>query len=179
MPGAVLITAALMLGVYTIVKPAAEYGWTDPVTLGLGAASLVDGGYLPHIFGPMVLFGTGAGLAFPALMNLAMSGVAPEEAGLASGLANTTMQVGGALGLAVLATLSASKTTDLLEAGTPVPEALTSGFQLAFWIGAALVVAALLAAVFVLKSVPATAPGVDLDDELLLEAEVASERTVL
>ncbi|GAA5095597.1 MFS transporter [Nocardia iowensis] len=290
-PGAVLITAALMLGVYTIVKPAAEYGWTDPVTLGLGVASLVllagfvareataktplmplkifrsrnlsganviqvvtvagmfgmffmgslylkqvlgyepmqlglaffpvaaimgllsvryseglvmkfgprkvlipglslilaallwltqapvDGSYLLHIFGPMVLFGTGAGLAFPALMNLAMSGVEPDEAGLASGLANTTMQVGGALGLAVLATLSASKTADLMAAGTPANEALTSGFQLAFWIGAALVVAALVAAVVILKSVPAGGP--DLDDELLLEAEVASERTAI
>ena len=58
----------------------------------------------------MLLLGIGAGLCFPALMALAMSGATPQDAGLASGLVNTTAQVGGALGLAVLATVSASRT---------------------------------------------------------------------
>ena len=67
----------------------------------------------------MVLLGIGAGLCFPALMTLAMSGATPSDAGLASGLVNTTAQVGGALGLAVLATLSASRSDGLIADGEP------------------------------------------------------------
>ena len=66
----------------------------------------VDGDYVTDLLPTMVLFGVGAGLSFPALMTLAMSGASPSDAGLASGLVNTTQQVGGALGLAVLATLA-------------------------------------------------------------------------
>ena len=69
----------------------------------------------------MVLLGTGAGLAFPALMTLAMSGATPSDAGLASGLVNTTAQVGGALGLAVLATLSTTRSEDLLAQAASRP----------------------------------------------------------
>ena len=65
----------------------------------------------------MLLLGIGAGIAFPALMNVAMSGATPQDAGLASGLVNTTAQVGGALGLAVLATLSDSRTSTLSTPG--------------------------------------------------------------
>jgi hypothetical protein len=87
-----------------------------------------------------VLVGIGAGLSFPSLMMLAMSGATPEDAGLASGLVNTTAQVGGALGLAVLATLATSRTEDLLAAGDATPAALTGGYHLAFIVGAGLVV---------------------------------------
>ena len=89
--------------------------------LGLIAASLalftqapVDGSYVQHVLPVMVLLGAGAGMAFPALMTLAMSGATQSDAGLASGLVNTTVQVGGALGLAVLATLSATRSEDLV-----------------------------------------------------------------
>ena len=75
----------------------------------------VDGDYVADLLPTMVLFGIGAGLSFPALMTLAMSGASPSDAGLASGLVNTTQQVGGALGLAVLATLATSR-TDALRA---------------------------------------------------------------
>ena len=264
-PGAVLITSSLMLGVYTIVKPAAENGWTDPQTLLLSAISLallvafvareataknpliplrifrsrnvsganmiqalsvsgmfamfflgtlylqrilgydaleiglaflpgtiamglmsaryserlvmrfgargtlipglvmimgslalftrapVGGNWAEHVLPVMLLLGFGAGTAFPALMNLAMSGVEQHEAGLASGLVNTTAQVGAALGLAVLATLSASRSDDLIAEGTATEAALTSGYHFAFWIGAALVGAAIVAALTVLK----------------------------
>ena len=99
----------------------------------------------------MVLLGIGAGLCFPALMTLAMSGATPSDAGLASGLINTTAQVGGALGLAVLATLSASRSNALIGAGEPTAAALTSGYHLAFGIGAGLVVVAIAIAVTVLQ----------------------------
>jgi sugar phosphate permease len=85
-------------------------------------------------------------------MNLAMSGARPEEAGLASGLVNTSAQVGGALGLAVLATLSSSRTDALRDGGEPLASALTSGYHLAYLIGAALVLAAIAVGLTVVKS---------------------------
>ena len=98
--------------------------------------------------------GIGAGLSFPSVMTLAMSGVRPEEAGLASGLVNTTLQVGGALGLAVLATLSTSRTSNLVHGGDTAAAALTSGYRLAFVVGAALVIGAVAIALAVLHSTP-------------------------
>ncbi|MGH2944120.1 MAG: DHA2 family efflux MFS transporter permease subunit, partial [Solirubrobacteraceae bacterium] len=110
----------------------------------------VDGDYATHVLPVMVLLGAGAGLAFPALMTLAMSGATPRDAGLASGLINTTAQVGGALGLAVLATLASTRTGDLRAAGDPLDAALNGGYHLAFTIGALLVLAAIAVAVLVL-----------------------------
>jgi len=265
-PGAILITSSLLLGVYTIVKPAAEFGWGSGQTLGLGAVSLVllvafvvrearasnpliplrifrsrnvsganviqalsvagmfglfflgalylqrvlgydaleiglaflpativmgalslryserlimrfgarttllpglvligaglalfaqapvDGSYIRHVLPVMIVLGFGAGVSFPALMTLAMSGATQSDAGLASGLVNTTAQVGGALGLAVLATLSATRSENLIDGGeATASSALTSGYHLAFLIGAGLVVAALVVAVTVLQ----------------------------
>src|SRR4051794_34016335 len=111
----------------------------------------VDAGYITDIFPVMVVMGTGAGLCFPALMGLAMSGAKPEDAGLASGLINTTAQVGGALGLAVLATLSASRSETLLAGGDSTAVALTGGYHLAFWIAAGVVAASIVAALVLLE----------------------------
>jgi hypothetical protein len=85
-------------------------------------------------------------------MTLAMSGATPEDAGLASGLVNTTAQVGGALGLAILSTVSATRTDTLLADGQASASALTSGYHLAFWIGASLVLAALVVTVAVIQA---------------------------
>jgi EmrB/QacA subfamily drug resistance transporter len=258
LPGAVLITSALMLGVYTIVDPAAEHGWGAtrtillgassiallaaflvreararspliplrifrsrpvaaanaiqvlsvagmfgmfflgalylrrvlgydalqiglaflPVTIAMGTMSIrcserifmalgarrallagltfvlaglvvfalapVHATYATQVAPSMLLLGLGAGIAFPALMNVAMSGATPQDAGLASGLVNTSAQVGGALGLAVLATVSASHSNALKASGHSTASALTSGYHLAFWVAAALVGCALL-----------------------------------
>jgi EmrB/QacA subfamily drug resistance transporter len=257
-PGAVLITAALMVAVYTIVDPAATYGWTAPRTLvlaglaiallvafvvreataasplvplrifrsrGLTGANLaqltsaagmfgmffvgvlyvqhvlhydalhiglaflpvtvvmgglslryssrliarfgarrtvlaglflvaaglalfarvpVHGHYLLDVMPSMVLLGTGAGAAFPALAALGMADATPDDAGLASGVFNTTAQVGSALGLAVLATLSAARHLTLVRAGVPDLPAQTSGYRLALLVAAALVLTALV-----------------------------------
>jgi MFS family permease len=113
----------------------------------------VDGSYVFDILPAVAPLGIGLGLSFPALMTLAMSGASHDEAGLASGLVNTTAQVGGALGLAVLATTSTAHTSSLLASGVGRLEALTSGFHLAFWISAVLVAVALGLAVFVLRQV--------------------------
>jgi len=270
-PGAVLITTSLMLGVYTIVKPAAEHGWGATTTLLLGAGSLallvafvaweatcrnplvplrlfrsrnvsganviqmltvagmfglfflgslylekvlgydpleiglaflpttlimgvlsfryteplitrfgarralltglvlvaaglalftqapVDASYVANVLPPLVLMGIGIGVSFPSLMSIAMSGATREDAGLASGLVNTTAQVGGALGLAVLATLSTTRTNDLIAQGQSTASALTSGYHLAFLIGAILIAAAFVVGITVLQ--PAAAAG--------------------
>ena len=100
------------------------------------------------------------GRRVPGADDLAMSGATPEDAGLASGLVNTTAQVGGALGLAVLATLSSSRTDALRDGGASVASALTSGYHLAFLIGAALVLAAIAVGLTVVRSDGPTAEGV-------------------
>jgi MFS family permease len=111
----------------------------------------LHGGYLAHILPVMLLMGTGAGLAFPALMTLAMSGTSPADAGLASGLVNTTAQVGGALGLAVLATVSAGRTSALSTRGAGTLVALTGGYHLAFWIAGALAACGIVVAATLLR----------------------------
>jgi EmrB/QacA subfamily drug resistance transporter len=111
----------------------------------------VDGNYLTDVLPVMLLLGTGIAVSFPALMTLAMSGATPQDAGLASGLVNTTVQVGGALGLAVLATLAATETRTLRGAGESAKEALNGGYHLAYLIGAGLVLVAVLVAVSVLQ----------------------------
>jgi EmrB/QacA subfamily drug resistance transporter len=113
----------------------------------------VDGSWVEHVLPSMILIGLGAGTCFPALMTLAMSGSTPSDAGLASGLVNTTAQVGAALGLAVLATLASSRTDGLIEDGASASQALISGYHLAFWIGAVLVGASIAVALTVLKPV--------------------------
>jgi MFS family permease len=111
----------------------------------------VDGNYVTDILPVLVLMGFGIGICFPALMTIAMSGATRADAGLASGLVNTTAQVGGALGLAVLATLSTSRSDDLIASGEATASALTSGYHLAFWIAAGLVIAAIGVAFWVIQ----------------------------
>jgi EmrB/QacA subfamily drug resistance transporter len=115
------------------------------IALGLGWLARVPdhGSYAADVLPGLLALGTGIGVSFPSLMTLAMSGATPEDAGLASGLANTTVQIGGALGLAVLATLAATRTHALAAAGHPAASALTGGYRLAFAIGAGLVLVAL------------------------------------
>jgi EmrB/QacA subfamily drug resistance transporter len=118
----------------------------------LFARAPVDGSWARDILPVMLLLGTGAGLCFPALMTLAMSGATPSDAGLASGFVNTTVQVGGAIGLAVLATLATARTNGLRVDGETVASALNSGYHLAYLIGAALVMVAIVVALVVVRS---------------------------
>jgi EmrB/QacA subfamily drug resistance transporter len=133
--------------------------------LALFARAPVDGDYRTDVVAVMLLFGTGAGLAFPALMTLAMSGATDDDSGLASGLINTTMQVGGALGLAVLATLASQRSDALRADGEPINAALNSGYHHAYLVGAACVAAAILAALLVLKPMAGVEPEPVLDAE--------------
>jgi EmrB/QacA subfamily drug resistance transporter len=126
------------------------------VSIGLGlvlfSLTPVDATYVTDIMPATILIGLGAGLGFPSLMTLAMSGATPSDSGLASGLVNTSVQVGGAIGLAVLATLASERTSSLRADGESVNAALNGGFHLAYLIGAALVVVAIAAAMAVLRS---------------------------
>jgi EmrB/QacA subfamily drug resistance transporter len=136
-----------------------------PSMLAIGAGMLwfartpVDGNFAVDILPAMVLFGTGAGFGFPSLMTLAMSGATPSDSGLASGLVNTSVQVGGAIGLAVLATLATERTEGLLSNGEASAAALNSGYHLAYLIGACLVGVALVVALLVLR--PAQPPATE------------------
>jgi EmrB/QacA subfamily drug resistance transporter len=143
------------------------------IAVGLGefAFAPVHANYWAHVFPVVTLLGIGAGLTFPALMTLAMSGVTGENAGLASGLINTTGQVGCALGLAVLAALSAARADSLEGAGSGHKDALTGGYHLAFWVAAGVVAVAVLIAKTVLK--PAAAPAEE-HVEVLPEAALES-----
>jgi EmrB/QacA subfamily drug resistance transporter len=135
--------------------------------LGLFSRAPIDATYATDLLPAMLLLGIGGGLAFPALMTLAMSGATASDSGLASGLVNTTQQVGGALGLAVLATFSTTRTADLRAAGSGPDAALVGGYHLAFGIAALLVLAALGVALVVLRragaaetdEAPAAAPA--------------------
>ena len=122
------------------------------VALGLAwlTRAPVQGAYLTDVLPAMLLLGVGAGVSFPALMTLAMSGASDADAGLASGLVNTTMQVGGALGIAVLATLASSR-TDSLRGARAGGEALTGGYHLAFTVSAVLVAVGAVVAATVLQ----------------------------
>ncbi len=90
----------------------------------------------------MLLLGLGAGIAFNPVLLAAMSDVAPSESGLASGVVNTAFMMGGSLGLAVLASLAAGRTGDLLAAGASTPVALNGGYHVAFLVGAGCAIAA-------------------------------------
>ncbi|MBB4682974.1 MFS transporter [Amycolatopsis jiangsuensis] len=107
-----------------------------------------DGGYFLHVFPALVLMGSGAGMAIPALMGLAMSAAGPADSGVTSGLITTTQQVGAAIGTAVLASAAAARTGELLSTATPAREALAAGFRFAYGLSAGLVTfAAVLAGV--------------------------------
>jgi EmrB/QacA subfamily drug resistance transporter len=126
------------------------------VSIGIGLLLFsrmpVDGNVWIDVLPATMFIGVGAGVCFPSLMTLSMSGVDMQDMGLASGLINSTVQVGGAIGLAVLATLSDSRSEDLRAAGESAAQALTSGYHLAFLIGTALVVVAFTIAVTVLRA---------------------------
>jgi predicted MFS family arabinose efflux permease len=116
------------------------------------ARAPTDANYVFDLLPSMILIGLGAGLGFPSLMTLAMSGTTESDSGLASGLVNTSVQVGGAIGLAILATFATERTQGLLADGEPAAKALNSGYHLAYLIGAGLVLVAIAIAFTTLRA---------------------------
>jgi EmrB/QacA subfamily drug resistance transporter len=143
--------------------------------LGLLTRVPVQATYATDLLPSMFLLGVGAGLSFPSLMSLAMSGATASDSGLASGLVNTTVQVGGALGLAVLATLATTRSAHLLASGSSPASALTGGYHLAWVISASIAAAALLIGAAALRAVQAaTEPVLAAREEQNLGANPTS-----
>jgi MFS family permease len=152
--GLAFLPGNLVMGVLSIglsAKLVLRFGIKPPLVTGLGLAAVgllllarapVDGSFAVDVLPSMVLLGLGAGMAFNPVLLAAMSDVEPTEAGLASGLVNTSFMMGGALGLAVLASLAAARTDTLLAAGDSSAEALTGGYHVAFFVGAIFAAAA-------------------------------------
>ena len=145
------------------VKPAMTFGLVL-MTLGNVWFTQVspDGSYLVDLLPGFFAIGVGLGFSFVPVSIAALAGVAPQEAGLASGLFNTSQQIGGALGVALFSTVLTTRTQHLLNEGESQAQALTSGFSLAFWVAVGFGVAALLATLLMihreeLATVPAEA----------------------
>jgi MFS family permease len=154
-----LLLAALSLG--PIAWLVTRFGPRPPLLAGLccAAAGLAllstagaDTAYVPTLVGAFLLIGLGAGMSFMPLLTIAMAKVPVADAGLASGIVNTSLQVSAAIGVAVLGTVSTDHTRSLVAHGTALGPALLSGYQLAFRIGGACVVVALLAAVVFVRA---------------------------
>ena len=130
--------------------------------LGLGPASA---DYSVNLLVPLALLGLGGGLSFPSLTIIAMSDAKPSDAGLASGLLNTTGQVGGALGLAILATLAGARTLSLVNDGVGSAAALAGGYHLAWLVGAGTVIITLALTISALRERITPESEVDLSDD--------------
>jgi EmrB/QacA subfamily drug resistance transporter len=163
-----LVMGTLSLGFSA--KIVMRYGIKRPLALGLSLAACalllfarapVDGHFVVDLLPGMLLLGLGAGIAFNPVLLAAMSDVQPQEAGLASGVVNTAFMMGGALGLAVLASIAASRTSSLTASGHGQLAALTGGYHLSFLVGAlfALSAAAIGVALFRTSVAPAGAHG--------------------
>jgi len=164
-----IIMAVLSVG--ASAKLVSRYGLRVPLAAGLfvAAAGLalfarapVDGSFAIDVLPGMMLLGIGAGVAFNPVLLAAMGDVAPNESGLASGVVNTSFMMGGSLGLAVLASVAAARTDDLLGMGAAQALALNAGYRLAFALGALFALgAALLGALLLRPQREAPLPGVE------------------
>jgi EmrB/QacA subfamily drug resistance transporter len=172
--GLAMLPAAAVIGAVSLgvsARLCARFGERNVLLTGLvlliGVLGLltrvpVHANYLTDLL-PVMLLAAGFGLALPALTTLGMSGARDDDAGLASGVFNTTQQLGMAAGVAVLSTLAASRTDRLLAGGRGPGAALTGGYHLAFAVGAGLLVAALVVAFVVLRQ-PAARPAARAHD---------------
>jgi len=169
--GLAFLPTSLIMGAFSLglsAKLVMRYGIRIPLAVGLTMAAIglalfarapVDGNYWMDVLPSMILLGCGAGMAFNPLLLAAMSDVAPEEAGLASGVVNTAFMMGGALGLAVLASIAARRTTSLLDSGESLVSALDGGYHVAFLAGAAFALAGAVVGGLLLRTpAHATAP---------------------
>ncbi|MGH3111520.1 MAG: DHA2 family efflux MFS transporter permease subunit [Gaiellaceae bacterium] len=170
--GLAFLPGNLIMGAFSIglsAKLVMRFGIRLPLSTGLGLASVglllfarapVDGNFVVDVLPSMILLGIGAGMAFNPVLLAAMGDVEPQDAGLASGVVNTAFMMGGALGLAVLASLATARTDSLLDAGDGQLAALTGGYHAAFVVGA--IFAAAAAAIGGLLLRPRAAPSANM-----------------
>ena len=161
-----LIMAACSIGISA--KLIARFGIKPPLAAGLACAvaglvlfarAPLDGSFTLDVLPPMLLLGFGAGIAFNPVLMAAMNDVAPEESGLASGVVNTSFMMGGALGLAILASIAGSHTDVLLGLGEPRVTALNEGYHRAFLAGALCAALAMLVGIAMIRPRAAAAPA--------------------
>jgi MFS family permease len=145
---------------FGIRKPLAAGLWLAAIGLALFARAPVNGSFVVDVLPGMMLLGLGAGMAFNPVLLAAMSEVDPADSGLASGVVNTAFMMGGALGLAVLASAAAARTGSMQAAGAQLPLALTGGYNLAFLVGAVFAaLAGLIGALLLRAALPGAAQG--------------------
>src|SRR6266516_3989161 len=169
--GLAFLPANLIMGAFSLglsAKLVMRFGIRLPLATGLLLAAVglallarapVDGNFAIDVLPNMILLGLGAGIAFNPMLLAAMSDVAPTESGLASGVVNTAFMMGGALGLAVLASLAAARTASLLAAGSSHLAALNGGYHVAFLVGALFAALAAVLGAALLRATSAAAPG--------------------
>jgi EmrB/QacA subfamily drug resistance transporter len=168
-----LIMGAMSIGLSA--KLVMRFGIKPPLATGLGLAAVgllllarapVDGNFVVDVLPSMILLGLGAGMAFNPVLLAAMSDVEPSEAGLASGFVNTSFMMGGALGLAVLASLAASRTDTLLADGVGELAALAGGYHLAFLVGAIFALAAAVIGATLLRPSAVAAGQLEVEEPI-------------
>jgi len=181
--GLAFLPANLIMAVFSLglsARLVMRFGIRLPLGAGLGLAAAglilfarapVDGSFAIDVLPSMLLLGIGAGMAFNPVLLAAMSDVSPNEAGLASGIVNTSFMMGGALGLAVLASLAASRTDTLLSSGESHLAALTGGYHLAFLAGGIFALSAAVLGGTLLRAQAPSAETVEAEPDLERAAE--------
>jgi EmrB/QacA subfamily drug resistance transporter len=161
--GLAFLPANVIMAVFSVsisAKLVQKYGLKKPLAFGLGAASIglfllalapLQGNYVINLLPAMILLGLGAGIAFNPVLLAAMSDVSSDESGLASGVVNTSFMMGGALGLAVLVSIAASRTGGLMAGGANQLAAINSGYHAAFIAGGICALLGVLLGIFALR----------------------------
>ena len=169
--GLAFLPANLIMGAFSLglsARLVIRFGVRVPIAVGMGLVAVglalfarapVDGNFLVDVLPSMIVLGIGVGMAMNPVLMAAMSDVEPSESGLASGIVNTAFMMGGALGLAVLASLAARRTGSLTAQGQSAVAALNGGYHLAFLVGAAFAVVAAALAAGLLRTRPIAAPA--------------------
>jgi MFS family permease len=171
--GGAIIWSALAAQLVTRlgVKPVLVVGMAA-LTAGLVYFTQIDvrGSYVADLLPGFVLVGIGIGFAFVPISIAALAGIEAREAGLASGLINTSQQIGGALGIAALSTIATSRTTHALHVGTPLHDALVHGFTGAFVAGVGIAAVGVLAALVLIRRSELEQAAAPVEIEPVLEA---------
>jgi EmrB/QacA subfamily drug resistance transporter len=180
--GLAFLPGNILMGILSVgvsAKLVMRFGIKIPLGTGLLIASIglllfarapVHGTYWIDVLPSMILLGFGAGIAFNPVLLAAMSDVSPEESGLASGIVNTAFMMGGALGLAVLASLAASRHDSLVASGHADAAALTGGYHLAFLVGALFAISAAAIGLLLLRTALQAGPAHDGEGEVAVES---------
>jgi MFS family permease len=180
--GLAFLPATLIMGAFSIslsAKLIMRFGIKPPLATGLLLAAVglllfvrapVDGNFVVDVLPSMILLGCGAGMAFNPVLLAAMSDVAPEQSGLASGIVNTSFMMGGALGLAILASLAASRSDTLSSSGSGPLAALNGGYHYAFFVGALFAAVAAVLSLVLFRTAEAPAHAGELEPGEVTEA---------